>query len=45
MRKVRKTRDEVNQLKIERDALNEKVKLLKAQRDDVRVNVDPSWMK
>jgi uncharacterized coiled-coil DUF342 family protein len=39
--KVRKTRDEVNQIKIERDTLNEKVKQLKAQRDAVRVNVAP----
>ena len=34
-------RDEINQIKAERDTLNEKVKQLKSQRDAVRVNVAP----
>ncbi len=38
---MRKTREEINQIKTERDALNERVKELKAQRDAVRVNVNP----
>ena len=41
MRKTARPAMKLTNLKIERDALNEKVKLLKAQRDAVRINVVP----
>jgi uncharacterized coiled-coil DUF342 family protein len=39
--KVKKSREEINQIKTERDSLNEKVKLLKEQRDLIRAKATP----
>ena len=38
---VKKARDEVDTLKVERDTINEKVKQLKLQRDAIRTQMDP----
>jgi uncharacterized coiled-coil DUF342 family protein len=38
---VKKSHQEINDLKTERDSMNEKVKLLKKQRDEIRAKADP----